>query len=291
MTRAARERSTLLGAGWILMALYLVWTLGIQTLLAAQLGPFTRNLIEQSLLTGIFLCLAFAALDWAEVLVFAVWCFLLSNLFENLGVETGFPFGFFEHSPDLGPRLFNIPWLATPTYMAMGFISWMVAQVLLDRTARASWAGQVAGASVIAAFVFTMWDFSNDAVFHTVNGAFWYREAGAFFGVPTSNFAGWLLVTFLIYGGFGLILARRAGNGADARRGAWALSAAAYGAVAASSIYRNLNGVDRTVTTKAGVTWETGGIYESMTLVTLFTMVFVTLLAALRLHTERRVTK
>jgi uncharacterized membrane protein len=42
-------------------------------------------------------------------------------------------------------------------------------------------------ASIIAAFVFTMWDFSNDATFHTINKAFFYDHPGPWFGVPVSN--------------------------------------------------------------------------------------------------------
>lgn len=160
----------------------------------------------------------------------------------------------------------------------------MVAQVLLDRTRRDSWHHQASGAALIAAFVFTMWDFSNDAVFHTVNGAFWYREAGAFFGVPASNFEGWLLVTLMVYGGFSLFLRGRAGGIGQPDSQSWLLAIAAYAAVAIGSIFRNMNGIDRAVTTKADVIWQTGMIYNSMTLVTVFTMVFVALLAWLRLR-------
>ena len=202
----------LLRLGWLLLAAYLVWSFGLQSALAGLLDPFSRNLIEQALLSAIFLCLAFSINATVEVLFYALVCFVLSNVAENLSVITGFRFGFFEHSAATGPRLFNIPWLATPTYMAMGFISWTVAQVLMGRMTRRSWARQPVGTALVAAFVFSMWDFSNDAVFHTVNGAFWYREAGAFFGVPSSNFLGWLLSTFLIFVAFGLFLARRAGQ-------------------------------------------------------------------------------
>lgn len=113
----------LLRIGWLLLGLYLAWSLGLQTLLADLLDPFSRNLVEQLLLTGIFCCIASSTHDAIEVAFFAIWCFVLSNIFENMSVLTSFPFGFFEHSPATGPRLFNIPWLATPTYMAMGFIS------------------------------------------------------------------------------------------------------------------------------------------------------------------------
>ncbi|HYN91183.1 MAG TPA: carotenoid biosynthesis protein, partial [Thermoleophilaceae bacterium] len=65
------------------------------------------------------------------------------------------------------------------------------------------------GTALVAAFVFSMWDFSNDAVFHTVNGAFWYREAGACFGVPSGNVYGWLLVTFIAFSGVSLVLKAR----------------------------------------------------------------------------------
>jgi len=61
-----------------------------------------------------------------------------------------FTFGGFHHCEATDPRLLNIPWLATPTYIAMGYISRSVAQVLVARTHLALWRERVWAASIIA---------------------------------------------------------------------------------------------------------------------------------------------
>ena len=282
--------------GWVVIGLYAAWSFGLQRVLASVLDPFTRNLLEQSLLTAFFLIHALGQWRGWELAAFALVCFVFSNLFENMSVMYGFPFGGFHHSEATGPRLFNIPLLATPTYMAMGYISWSVAQVLVGRTQPAHWRDRVWSAAIIAAFVFTMWDFSNDAVFHTINKAFFYDHPGPWFGVPVSNFAGWLLTTVLIYGAFGAWLAHEAKRDLPNRslpgRVYWQQGIAMYAMVALGGIFRNLTGLAMDITLPNGDTWQSSVIYASMTLTTLFTMIFCALLAAVRtgdipLHIEQ----
>lgn len=278
--------NSLLMLGWAVFGLYSAWALGVQKALASMLDPFTRNLLEQSLLTSFFLVHALGQWRGRELGAFALVCFVISNLFENLSVMYGFPFGGFHHSEVTGPRLFNIPWLATPTYMAMGYISWAVSQVLVGRTLTEQWRERVWEAAIIAAFVFTMWDLSNDAVFHTINKAFFYDHPGPWFGVPMSNFAGWLLTTFIIYGAFGAWLARDAKrdlpNRSNTSRVYWQQAIAMYAVVALGGIFRNSTSRAIEVTLPNGDTWHSADIYSAMTLTTLFTMIFCALLAAMR---------
>lgn len=272
--------------GWALIVLYAAWSFGLQRALASVLDPFTRNLLEQSLLTAFFLTHALGQWRGRELAAYAIVCFVISNLFENLSVINGFPFGGFHHSEATGPRLFNIPWLATPTYMAMGYISWSVAQVLVGRTQPAHWRERVMSATRIAAFVFTMWDLSNDAVFHTINKACFYDHPGPWFGVPMSNFAGWLLTTVLIYGAFSAWLSRESKRDRTIRsmpgRVYWQQAIAMYAVVGLGGIFRNLNGKAMEIELPNGDMWRSNDIYAAMTLTTLFTMLFCALLAAVR---------
>jgi putative membrane protein len=45
----------------------------------------------------------------------------------------------------------------------------------------------------------TTWDLSLDPTWSTVLHAWIWVDGGAFFGVPLTNFLGWLLTTYLIY--------------------------------------------------------------------------------------------
>src|SRR5205085_11049053 len=43
------------------------------------------------------------------ILIFFVICFITGNVFENLGVATGFPFGRYYYADAMGPKLFHVP--------------------------------------------------------------------------------------------------------------------------------------------------------------------------------------
>jgi hypothetical protein len=65
-----------------------------------------------------------------------------------------------------------------------------------------------------------------------------------------------------------------------------------YALVALGGIFRNLTGLAMDITLPNGDTWQSSVIYASMTLTTLFTMIFCALLAAVRtgdipLHIEQ----
>ena len=278
--------SRVLIVGWFLLALYACWSFGLQQLFADRLSPFSRNLVEQALLTSFFLVHALGYFNLRELGAFAITCFVISNLFENTSVLYGFPFGPFHHSEITGPRLFNIPWLATPTYMALGYVSWMVTQVLLSRLGRSQWKEQIFTAPLIAAFVFSTWDLCNDAVFHTVNKAFFYHNPGPWFGVPLSNFLGWLFTTFIFYSIFSFYLSRRPARATTVPtlpKAYWLQAVMLYATNALASIYRNTNGRSFSITLDNGDTWQSQAIYTSMTIVTIFTMGFITLLALIQL--------
>jgi len=282
----------LLAVGWVLLFLYACWSFGGQQQFSGLLSPFSRNLVEQSLLTAFFLVSAIGYFKKNELLAFAVICFIISNLFENTSVLYGFPFGKFHHSEVTGPRLFNIPWLATPTYMAMGYVSWMVTQVILGRQKRSSWSRDIFSTPLVAAFVFSSWDFCNDAVFHTVNKAFFYHHPGPWFGVPVSNFLGWLFTTFIFYSLFSLYLSRQKVNDEPEYRGIikpyWLQIILLYALNAYASIYRNVNGKSFEIKLDNGDVWQSQIIYANMTLTTLFTMIFISIMAVSILYKQQK---
>jgi putative membrane protein len=248
--------------------------------------------VEQALLTAFFLVSAIGYFKKNELLAFAVICFVISNLFENTSVLYGFPFGKFHHSEVTGPRLFNIPWLATPTYMAMGYVSWMVTQVILGRQKSSSWSKDLFTTPLVAAFVFSAWDFCNDAVFHTVNKAFFYDHPGPWFGVPVSNFLGWLFTTYIFYFLFTLYLSRQKVAVEPEFRGNiqpyWLQIVLLYALNACASIYRNMNGKSFEIKLDNGDVWQSQVIYTNMTLTTLFTMIFISILAVSILYKQQK---
>ncbi|MFB6089548.1 MAG: bisanhydrobacterioruberin hydratase, partial [Halobellus sp.] len=106
---------------------------------------------------------------------------------EYLGVHTGIPYGDFYYGVDLGPALAGVPLGLPIFFIPLVMNSYLLCLLLLgERAARRG----VRLAAVIAA-VLTM-----DLVLDpgAVALGFWvYPNGGAFYGVPLSNYAGWVL--------------------------------------------------------------------------------------------------
>lgn len=101
---------------------------------------------------------------------------------EVLGVAFGFPFGGYHYTEALGPR-----WLGVPLVM---LAAWMVLAAYVGSFGQRWW---------ISALWLTATDFVIDPL---AAGplAFWrWEKSGAFYGIPWTNFAGWLVVSALIF--------------------------------------------------------------------------------------------
>ena len=152
----------------------------------------------------------FAALDGTRtyglrtILVFAGLSMLVGNVIENIGVATGFPFGRYQFLELMGPRVLRVPVLLGLAYVGMAYVSWRVATLILGPRGTSSLLYRPALASVIM----TAWDLAQDPVWGTVLHGWIWRDGGAWFGVPVSNYLGWLGTVFLIYLLFALYLRR-----------------------------------------------------------------------------------
>jgi uncharacterized membrane protein len=140
-----------------------------------------------------------AAYGLRGILTFTAICVVVGNLAENAGVATGFPFGRYHFTDVMGPKLFHVPVLLGLAYVGMGYVSWMLARLLAGPKPR----GVLL--PLTAAVVMTTWDLSLDPVWSTVLRAWIWLDGGPYFGVPLSNFFGWLLTTYIIYQAFAVL--------------------------------------------------------------------------------------
>ena len=148
--------------------------------------------------------LAFALLHGAAtygtrgILAFTAICLVVGNVAENVGVATGLPFGRYYFTDVMGPKLLHVPVLLGLAYIGMGYVSWTLAQMIVGPKRRVL-------LPLTAAAVMTTWDLSLDAVWSTILHAWIWTGGGAWFGVPLTNFGGWLLTTYLIYQWFAFV--------------------------------------------------------------------------------------
>ncbi|KFC62012.1 carotene biosynthesis associated membrane protein [Devosia sp. LC5] len=221
-------------------------------------------------------------------LVFAVIAFVVSNGYENLSILTGFPFGNYYYTDVLGPKLFLVPVLIAPAYFAAGYFAWSIAHILLGLFGPDPRGRDVVFVPVIASLVMVMWDMVMDPINATIGRTWVWEDGGSYFGVPVSNYLGWLLCVYTIFQLFAFYLAWRS-RGATAQqdsqpvfgRSYWYQAIIPFFTISLALILRVFADGGRVVADPTGYAWSTTHIYESMTLVAIFTMWFVCLLSAL----------
>ena len=268
---------------WSLIAIYASITLG------RSVAPDVFGGIA---LIAIFLPVVFLVVHGARVygvrttVVFGAIVLVVSNIFENLSIATGFPFGNYYYAEFAGPRLFDVPVLIGPAYLGMGYLSWTVARLLLGRTKGALTGASLIAVPIVASFLMVAWDLTFDPVTATINSLWIWEDGGSYFGVPFSNFLGWFLTVFIFFTVFAVYLSRRAHAPAtsDGLTGQyWLQAVALYATAAIPALLGPLtHSAVGPVTDPAGTVWQGTDIYLGVALVAIFTMVAFAVLGALR---------
>jgi putative membrane protein len=282
VTRTKYPGSAAAIATWLAAAVYLALVVRF----AWNPTPFAQGL------AAVGVAAAFTHASFAYGLKHALALFLactaITFAMENLGAATGIPFGHyhFQVAPDL-PHIGAIPVVVGPLWFGMGYFSWTVAGILLggaDLHLRERSNDIIL--PVVAAFVMTQWDLILEPSSATVSKAWVWHDGGAFFGVPASNFFGWLLTSWLFFQVFALYLRGRQ----DALARAACLSPA-FRAMAVvfylSSGLTHLTpwfiGQVGEAADGAGHIWRVQDVREATVVAMLLTMGFTSLLALLRI--------
>ena len=221
---------------------------------------------------------------WSGILAFLIVCLVVSNVLENTSILTGFPFGHYHYTSS--PRLFLVPLFIGPSYFATAYLAWMVAVVLIGDVRRGgSWFTTVA-VPVIASAVMVMWDLTFDPTASTIKQFWIWEQGGGYFGVPLTNYVGWFFTVYVFLQLFALFLRfRRAGaDSLPLPASYYAQAVISYGVVGVTAVlsYLVFSG-NAVITDAAGVIWQTRGITEAEATVSIFTMIFVSVLAGVKM--------
>jgi uncharacterized membrane protein len=274
--RTVRVCST--GAICLLFALYTVCS----GLLPGAIPVAIDGLLFTVLLVTFALIHGAERYGWSSILVFVIICLVVSNVSENLSILTGFPFGRYYYSDVLGPKLFLVPVLIGGAYTGVGYLSWVVAQVLLDRIDSSSRSG-IWALPAVAAVLMVSWDLSLDPSASTIGKTWIWIDGGPFFGVPLQNFVGWYLTVFLFLALFSWYQSRRPLLAAQSRN-FWAQAIIMYFLVGLRYPLLYVRLMDsREVMDPSGHIWNTSDIRATAALLAVFTMMGLALIAWLRL--------
>ncbi|MFZ1710216.1 MAG: carotenoid biosynthesis protein [Anaerolineae bacterium] len=169
-------------------------------LIIVILPIFQRNLGVEALPRGVIISvllqliavIAILTDAWGGVRVarVAVVVVALAWAAEAFGVATGFPFGAYRYTAVLQPQVAHVPLLVPLAWLMLLPLAWAVAEAIVGHTRPLPYA-------LVTALAFTAWDLFLDP--HMVHWGFWVWAApGGYFGIPWSNFLGWLLVSAVI---------------------------------------------------------------------------------------------
>ena len=149
------------------------------------------------------------------VLVFFILSTMTTYGMEWLGTHLGIPFGHYYYTEQMGPMLMGVPLIIPLQWFNMMYPSYIMVTVILSGRKRGAAPGvgenklplsryvliRMAAASLLAGLVMVSWDFINDPYMVAVGMWVWTNPAEFFglmlFGIPISNFLGWVLSSAL----------------------------------------------------------------------------------------------
>jgi len=177
----------------------------------------------------VFLVSASRDLGAGRALMFLVWGWGVAFLAEYASTRVGFPFGMYHYTESTrGVELYlsNVPFFDSLSFPFLAYAAFCLAR----RTLRTAHGAAVVG---IAGGLMTLLDVVIDPL--AVRGdqwvlgrVFYYPTGGVYFGVPLSNFAGWLLVGWVIVGGYVLAIRATSGGAPIADQGSPGAGVALY---------------------------------------------------------------
>jgi len=246
----------------------------------ALLSANTARYVNVALLSAFTLVHGAQRYRTRGILVYFVIAVVVTNVFENLSIVSGFPFGAYHHTASMGPQIAHVPVIVGPIFAVAGYLAWVLAGILLGDVPAPPRPGIAVARPLVAAFITTTWDLCVDAIGGTVNRDWVWAEGGPWFGVPWLNFFGWMLTMWVIFQLFAVYLARRAPPVMGVVPRAYWLQPVVYWLLIGLQFPLLAAIVPAmTLTDPAGQVWQAHDLFASMALVSCFTMIFTALLA------------
>lgn len=222
------------------------------------------------------------------IVIFTVCCLGIGTLAESAGLRTGFPFGHYYFTSVMGPKVFDLPILLVLAYLGIGYCSWILSLVIIGSPDKSLSGARVLAVPLLASFVMLAWDLSMEPDWSTIDKGWIWRDGGAFYGVPASNFLGWYLTSYVTYQLFALY--QRGKHVIVRSRTCWRLPIMLYGICGFGNLLIPLKPMaPYFVIDASGRQWMTNEILRTCALLSLFVMCSLALLAWLRVtrnHSE-----
>ncbi len=212
------------------------------------------------------------------IFIFTTLCLGIGALSESISLRTGFPFGNYEFTDLMGPKLLRLPLLLALAYIGMGYLSWIVASAILKYQNQPLSGKRLVLLPLLASFVMVVWDLSMDPVWANIDHAWIWRDGGPYYGVPISNFIGWYLTVYIFYQLFALYLRSHVPNPPQPQQ--WRVAILFYAASAIGNLLVVAPAsIPKIIVDASGRHWMTSHILWVSRLVSIFLMTPLSLIA------------
>ncbi|MBT3879049.1 MAG: carotenoid biosynthesis protein [Candidatus Scalindua sp.] len=165
------------------------------------------------ILLGFYLIAGSFQLGLKRIIAFTVLAYIIAFASEYASTRIGIPYGIYHYTGEThGKELFisNVPFMDSLSYSFLGYFSYSLALLMVTPVTRKGWKFGLSHPPwyskkvlFLSAILFVLQDVLIDPV--SLRGSKWflgqiyyYPEQGIYFGVPLSNFLGWLLVGLTI---------------------------------------------------------------------------------------------
>lgn len=175
---------------------------------------------------GAFLLVCVPHVGWRRTLIFTAVGYLIAFSSEWLSINTGFPYGWYYYIDTTSSRelwVAGVPFFDSLSYVFLSYCSYATALFIFSPLKAWRWnflaletrrIRRSFSVLLLGALLQTCLDVVIDPV--ALQGKRWflgqiygYREQGLHFGVPLSNYAGWLLTSICLIAAFQIIDAKR----------------------------------------------------------------------------------
>ncbi len=173
---------------------------------AFHLHPFIADKkMPWLVITPVFFTFSFLhacfVLGWRRAVAFLGITTVVTFSAEYIGTTTGLLFGSYTYNPVVGYLIFGeVPFTIPMAWFTMLYASYVVVNLAIDGrpVSRSRKLGRILWLSFVGALIMTAWDLTLDPYMVEFEKGWVWHDGGPYFGIPYSNFTGWVGVSFVV---------------------------------------------------------------------------------------------
>lgn len=179
--------------------------------------------VQGVLMTAIVICHGVLSSGWRSFVIYLLVMAAVTFVLEASSIAAGFPFGYYVHHGAPGPAPLGVPVTVVLGYVVLGWFAWSLSKLIAREIPYKSQGFELYMTPLIGGFVLAGFDYPYDPIGSTVLEMWSFRNPGGQFGVPLSNYLGWIFTGWLAFQLMSLLERRQAPPSAAGRSALWAL--------------------------------------------------------------------